>query len=229
MLRPMVVESVPPETVRVAQAAFPTGTGTCGSPMNWLLCFVMTPLSRCSLCTHNRPCLPGGWRLSRSCHAPKALAIAKRRTPCAATSTGNMGCAWNSRLRDSTPRDSASFVRASWLGRRRLSCAILCSRGAATAPWSTPGAASGPTRRLCWPRCGPSDWKDRHARRAADDRLPTTPGVCLHSVGHAEAWIMSPRLAQRAWRVALRWAIRNARTLRTPGGCQRMPARLNRR
>jgi hypothetical protein len=52
--------------------------------------------------------------------------------------------------------------------------------------------------------------------------------VCLHSVGHTEAWITSPRLAQNAWKVPLSLAIRNARTLRKPGGFQRMPARLKR-
>ena len=41
--------------------------------------------------------------------------------------------------------------------------------------------------------------------------------VCLHSVGHPEAWPVSPRLAQKAWKSPLSLASRNAKTLRKPG------------
>jgi hypothetical protein len=52
--------------------------------------------------------------------------------------------------------------------------------------------------------------------------------VCLHSVGHPEAWPASPRLAQKSWKAPLRLASHNAKTWRKPGGFPRMPARLHR-
>ena len=71
-----------------------------------------------------------------------------------------------------------------------------------------------------------------HTRKANPPTRPpkgTHRGVCLHFVGPAEAWTASPRLAQNASKVSLRLAMRNARTLRKPGGFQRIPARLKRR
>ena len=62
MLRPMPIEPVPPETARVARAAFPKGHGTCASPMSWTRSSRMTPFGALSHARATGPGLPGGWR-----------------------------------------------------------------------------------------------------------------------------------------------------------------------
>jgi hypothetical protein len=161
MLRPMPIEPLPPETTRVARAAFPKGNRYLR--LADALATLFTDDAFLALfSTHGQPalldnprCPRGGWRSSRSCNSLKGSPIAKRSMPSGVASTGNMGCAWSSRIPDSMRQSSASFAPASALGRRSRCSSTPYSRGAATANSSSRGGGSGRTPPMCWRRCGP--------------------------------------------------------------------------
>jgi hypothetical protein len=155
MLRPMPIEPVPPETARVARAAFPKGHRDLRLADERETLFTDEAFLALFPPTDHPPSHLGSWRLSRFCHSPKGSPIAKRRMRCVAASIGQMSCAWNSRMPDSRPRCSASFAHVSSRVRLSISCSRPYDRGAATANWSTPEGASAPTRRISWRLSGP--------------------------------------------------------------------------
>jgi hypothetical protein len=155
MLRPIPVGPIPPETARIARAAFPQGNRYL-RVADELETLFTDDAFLALFPTHGQPALPpGGWRWPPSCNSPKGSLIAKQRMPCAAASTGNMCRAWSSQTLGLTLRSSVNFAADCWQGRRRPYSLIRYSRGVATANSSKRGVGSAWTLHTYSPRCVP--------------------------------------------------------------------------
>ena len=256
MLRPMPIEPIPPETARVARAAFPKGNRYL-RVADALETLFTDDAFLALFPTYGQPAQPP-WRLALVDHPPirrRALRPPSGATPCAAASTGNMCCAWSSRTPGSMPRSSVNFARRllagaaesllfdtllTWCRDRQLVKARGRQRTDSTHILAAVRALNrievvGETLRHAlntlavvapeWLRAvSHPDWRDRYARRAEDDRLPTTQAAraalaltighdgwrLLAAVDHADAppWLREvPAVAtlRRVWIQNYQW------------------------
>jgi transposase len=154
MLRPMPIEPIPPETARVARAAFPKGNRylrvadeleTLFTDDTFLALFP----------THGQPAHPP-WRLALVTILQFAEGLSDRQAAHAVRS--RIDWKYVLRLELTDPGFDASVLsefRARLIaGRRSPYSLIRCSRGVATVNSSKRGVGSGRTPRMSWPRYG---------------------------------------------------------------------------